>query len=567
MAFDIELAMTDTVAAPAGGRSAAPLRGDDLPDLAQRKLEEAFQQPFAVLDLGAGRLNRSVSGVLRIDLDSRLALCEEVCRRGEATIIEDCAPLALLVVPLPSASDPTHPRMAVSTFVTQTITSVDDIVAAATTLGVTPQQAFQWSRMQRVWPPLAIEQLSRAVVGHTTQEHQNQTLRKQLASVSQHLLQTFEELNLLHRLNEHLSLAGDEQHLAQLALQWLSEVLPAECLVARFERPPTDNSSSSESSRSQYTVVGNSPLETWQFPQFIERLGPDALETSVVVDSQITKSPTWYYPGIKDVLSVPVRSSEGVIGWLLALNLKHARLRRGQTEFGSLEMSLLSSVAAILGMHSGNVRLYREQAEFFESVVRALSSAIDAKDQYTRGHSERVARVAVCLARKLGCSREEINAIYLSGLLHDIGKIGVDDNILRKDGPLTAEEFEQIQQHPQFGYQILKGVRQLEQVLPAVLHHHESWDGTGYPHALAGQQIPFLARIVAVADAFDAMTSDRTYRKGMPMEKLEQIFNKGAGQQWDPEIIDAFFAVKGEILQVVAEARELESLDVGAWTP
>src|SRR5690606_5183398 len=129
------------------------------------------------------------------------------------------------------------------------------------------------------------------------------------------------------------------------------------------------------------------------------------------------------------------------------------------------------------------------------------------------------------------------------------------------------EEFEQIQQHPQFGYQILKGVRQLEQVLPVVLHHHESWDGSGYPHALAGEQIPFLARIVAVADAFDAMTSDRTYRKGMSIEQLQQIFRKGAGQQWDPEIIDTFFTIQNEVLQVVAEARDLDTLDVAAWTP
>ena len=176
--------------------------------------------------------------------------------------------------------------------------------------------------------------------------------------------------------------------------------------------------------------------------------------------------------------------------------------------------------------------------------MRALTSAIDAKDPYTCGHSDRVARLAVCLAKQLGCDKEELNTIYLSGLLHDIGKIGIDDNVLRKPGALTPAEFEHIKTHPDLGCRILDGVKQLDKVLPVVRHHHESWNGGGYPSGLKADETPFLARIVAVADSMDAMSSDRPYRKGMSDEKLDSILKAGSGKQWDPAIVEAAFQVR-----------------------
>ena len=211
---------------------------------------------------------------------------------------------------------------------------------------------------------------------------------------------------------------------------------------------------------------------------------------------------------------------------------------------------MLSSVATILGIHAGNLELYRQQAEFLAGVVRALTSAIDAKDPYTCGHSDRVARIAVRLADQMGMSAAELENIYLSGLLHDIGKIGIDDQVLRKPGRLTESEYEHIKMHAEIGYRILKDLKQLGQILPAVRHHHEAWNGTGYPFGLQGEEIPLVARIVAVADAFDAMSSDRPYRKGMADDKLDEIFRSGAGRQWDADIVDAFFAVRDEIRQI-----------------
>src|SRR4029079_712881 len=159
-----------------------------------------------------------------------------------------------------------------------------------------------------------------------------------------------------------------------------------------------------------------------------------------------------------------------VLGWLAVLN------HSSGGEFGTVEASLVNSIAAILGIHASNRDLYRQQSEFLASVVRALTSAIDAKDPYTCGHSDRVARIAVRLAKELGCDAEMLHTLYMAGLLHDIGKIGIDDAVLRKPGKMNDEEIEHIKLHPELGYLILADIKQLADVLPAVLHHHEQWD-------------------------------------------------------------------------------------------
>jgi putative nucleotidyltransferase with HDIG domain len=251
--------------------------------------------------------------------------------------------------------------------------------------------------------------------------------------------------------------------------------------------------------------------------------------------------------------------ADHLCGWMAAFN--HVE----DAEFGTVEASLMGSVGAILGIHSGNIELYRRQSEFLAQMVRALTSAIDAKDPYTCGHSDRVARVSVRLAQEMGCDVKTLNRLYLGGLLHDIGKIGIDDQVLRKPGRLTPAEFEHIKLHPELGYNILRDVKQLEEVLPIVLHHHESWDGKGYPHGLAGEGIPQLARICAVADAFDAMSSDRPYREGMPDEKVDAIFRDGAGKQWDADVVAAFFSAREDIREIAGEERADLALDVQQW--
>lgn len=246
---------------------------------------------------------------------------------------------------------------------------------------------------------------------------------------------------------------------------------------------------------------------------------------------------------IESLVSVVVANAKSNRGFLVAVNRSQelgALTGNRNGEFGSNDVSLLEDAAALLSTQADNMHLLLQSNELFMGTLRAMSSTIDARDPYTQGHSERVARLSHDLAEILGLPDQACHEIYLSGILHDIGKIGIPDSVLLKPGKLTDEEFDVIKQHPTIGHRIVKRLGQLEFTLPGVLHHHERWDGNGYPHGLRGNSIPLMARIMAVADAFDAMTSCRPYRKAMPTEKACSILYGGAGEQWDAEIVECF---------------------------
>jgi len=185
----------------------------------------------------------------------------------------------------------------------------------------------------------------------------------------------------------------------------------------------------------------------------------------------------------------------------------------------------------------------RDQVEGF-SMLDALVKAVDTKDRYTRRHSEDVMTYSVQIARELQLAAGEVRAAEVAGLLHDVGKIGVPDSILRKPGKLTEADMQAIKQHPMMGAIIVGAVPGFEDALDAVRHHHERWDGAGYPLGLSGQDIPLLARVMAVADAYSAMTTDRPYRKGMQADKALCVLEEGSGAQWDPTCVEAFVRVR-----------------------
>ena len=178
------------------------------------------------------------------------------------------------------------------------------------------------------------------------------------------------------------------------------------------------------------------------------------------------------------------------------------------------------------------------------SMLDALVAAVDNKDRYTRRHSEDVMEYGLMIARELGLDEARQRAVAVSALLHDVGKIGVPDAILRKPGALTEEEFEAVKQHPQMGAVMVQAVPGLEETLDAVRHHHERWDGAGYPAGLRGEKTPLIARLMAVADAFSAMTTDRPYRQGMGRAVALDILASGAGTQWDPACVIAFLSAQ-----------------------
>ena len=187
------------------------------------------------------------------------------------------------------------------------------------------------------------------------------------------------------------------------------------------------------------------------------------------------------------------------------------------------------------------------------ATIQALAAAVDAKDPYTQGHSQRVADYATSLARHVGASQAELELIHITGTLHDVGKIGVPDAILKKPGRLDDEERIVMETHPVLGEVIVRKAPQLAATLPGVRHHHERWDGKGYPDGLAGEAIPLMARYLALADTFDAMTSDRPYRKGLPLEVALAEIHKGAGTQFDPALAPAFIELMQQ-MQPLARA-------------
>ncbi|HWA97120.1 MAG TPA: HD-GYP domain-containing protein, partial [Pirellulales bacterium] len=374
-----------------------------------------------------------------------------------------------------------------------------------------------------------------------------QQLELENEKLSSHMTATLEEITLIYRLTHNLKLSGNREDLASLALSWISAVVACHGLAIHFVAQD-ESTSPAGSCRATHITHGRCPLDADEFQRLIKHLEPQLGRTHVprplILNHAATNDPGWPFHNISELVVVSLTEGERTFGWLAAFNHK------GGGEFGTVEANLLSSVGTILGIHSANIDLYRQQAEVLADVVRAMSSAIDAKDPYTRGHSDRVARVSVRLAQELGCDRDTLRTVYMAGLLHDIGKIGIDDSVLRKPGKLTDAEFEHVKTHVEIGYRILRDLRKMQHMLPVVLHHHEAYDGSGYPHGLSGENIPFLARIAAVADAYDAMASDRPYRNGMPDEKLDRIIREGAGKQWDARVVEAFFRARDDIREI-----------------
>jgi HD-GYP domain-containing protein (c-di-GMP phosphodiesterase class II) len=192
----------------------------------------------------------------------------------------------------------------------------------------------------------------------------------------------------------------------------------------------------------------------------------------------------------------------------------------------------------------------------FINSIRMLAAAIDAKDPYTRGHSERVARYSIAIGKNLNLNERDMKNLRISALLHDVGKIGIDDRILRKPGALSDDEFEVMKQHPAKGAAIMSGAAQLTDCIPGMKYHHEKWSGGGYPENLQGEQIPMQARIVAIADTFDAMTTNRPYQKAMELSYVVEKIKSFGGSRFDPKVVDAFVqAVKRGDIQIEEQVR------------
>jgi len=244
----------------------------------------------------------------------------------------------------------------------------------------------------------------------------------------------------------------------------------------------------------------------------------------------------------RNMIVVPVYCKGNMLGVLQAIN-------KLEGAFSEDDLEMLETVANLVGTAMENALLFQEQREIFLGITTAFAEALEQRDTYTGGHTHRVRDYSIVIAHQMGLSPEECNEINLSAILHDIGKIGVSDKVLQKPGKLDHNEFLEMSRHPECGAEILEHVKSLRNMLGGVRHHHERFDGNGYPDRIHGENIPLIARIISVADAFDAMTSTRAYRNALPHETALKELNDCSGKQFDPLVVAAFVEAykQGEI--------------------
>jgi HD-GYP domain-containing protein (c-di-GMP phosphodiesterase class II) len=245
----------------------------------------------------------------------------------------------------------------------------------------------------------------------------------------------------------------------------------------------------------------------------------------------------------RNIICVPVKVKEKVIGVLEAVN------KQGRGRFDKEDLFLFTSLADQAAIALDNSRLYRELEEMFFQTADSLADAIEQRDPYTGGHTQRVTLYSQAVGKYLQLNPSERKWLKITSVLHDIGKIGIEDHILKKPEQLSPQEFEMIKRHSEIGAKIVEHIRQLKEIIPGVKYHHEQVNGKGYPDGLMGEDIPVLAKIVAVADTYDAMTTDRPYRKAMEKEEAIEELKRCSGTQFDKEVVEAFVHAfqRGEI--------------------
>ncbi|HEX2465152.1 MAG TPA: HD domain-containing phosphohydrolase [Thermoanaerobaculia bacterium] len=314
-------------------------------------------------------------------------------------------------------------------------------------------------------------------------------------------------------------------------------------VAARSRRPDTGSSSSFTISR---TVVHDVLENHASF-----------LSWDAGADERLRGGESVIQQRIRAVICAPVAAEKQVLGVLYADNLTQPGA------FIESDLDLLALIGNQAGMAIQRARLQDELEQSFFDTIRAIVATIDAKDGYTHRHSERVATFAVRLAREMGRETDELVMVRLAAMVHDVGKVGVPEAILNKPGRLTEAEFDQMKLHPIHGANILRHIHSpmLERILPGVLAHHERWDGSGYPRRLAGSEIPFLGRLLAVADVLDALSSGRPYRDSVSFPDAIELLRLRAGIDFDPEIVEAAVRLheRGE-LEVPPESLEANDI-------
>jgi HD-GYP domain-containing protein (c-di-GMP phosphodiesterase class II) len=415
--------------------------------------------------------------------------------------------------------------------------------------------------MARALAPSAIELLHLNV----EQARELEATREEIAVLTQNLENTYEEQHLIYQISGMMGLPQKPADMLNRVGRELLEVSRVKGIAfvlsggAGVQGPPgAADALAAQAMSNRVVQVGDGAPTLYDLDRLAECLNMGSRQGEgylLLNDTADRPGLEWTQGWLQHLMALPMWHEKRLLGVVLAINC------RDEGDYTSVDVQLLRAVADRVTAFLENQRLYDDLADLLMGLLHALVNSIDAKDQYTCGHSERVAFISRALAYASGLSPVDCERVYLGGLLHDVGKIGVPDAILCKPGKLTKEEFDAMKKHPEVGARILSHVRQIADLSPGVLHHHERADGRGYPYGLAGRGVPVLGRIICLADCFDAMTTDRTYRAALPLPTVVAEIRRCSGTQFDPELAERF--LKLDLRRLMKEARECASGDPG----
>ena len=354
-------------------------------------------------------------------------------------------------------------------------------------------------------------------------------LNGELDGMSEELAERYEELHMVYGVDQHARRFGHNlssfQHLLedtarQLDIDVVAFVRPGggDCLWATQLSKPIDNLD---------LVLVEMRGDLFRFVQ--------ATREPLVLNDETDPRRAYVFTDMPyKVIACPVRDGGRVDGALVLLNHKH------KCDFANSDRRLAEVLATQLSSLLHTSTLMQRLSAFTQQIAAALVEAVEAKDPYTRGHSERVHHLAMEIGRAWGLDEGDLEQLFWGSLLHDVGKIGIPDAVLCKPGRLTRDEYAFIMVHPERSYEILRHIDYLKEAVPGARHHQEKWDGTGYPHGLKGERIPLHARIIAVADTYDSITSSRAYRAGRSHEEALREIDRVSGVQLDPSVVEVF---------------------------
>jgi len=360
-----------------------------------------------------------------------------------------------------------------------------------------------------------------------------------------HLLDSAQKyLTTLHKVSDILSRASSVEALFDSIVQAILDVTGGDRAAVLIRNSKTSAVDMVTIRTRDGNAAGEVKLSRTVVNDVLEK-GISSFTDDAIADERYGGGDSVIRERIRSVMCAPMRTTDEILG-VLYVDSQMAR------EFNEAELELLAAVGNQAGIALHRARLLQEVETLFLDVMKAIASIIDAKDGYTHMHSERVAAFGVRLARQLGFDAESLAVVELSGLLHDVGKIGVPDAILKKPGKLTDSEFTEMRQHTVHGERILSNIQgeKIASLLPGVKYHHERWDGTGYPEGLMGEKIPLLGRVLGVADFLDALTSKRSYREGcLTLEEAVLMVIDLGGKAFDPMVVKAAVELhkKGEL--------------------